>query len=52
MSGLSLDCDCELDLNLKFERDKDLSSLTTLGVGGRAEYYIEPDNIEIFKKIE
>lgn len=51
MSGLSLDCDCELDLNLKFERDKDLSSLTTLGVGGRAEYYIEPDNIEDFKKL-
>lgn len=48
---MSLDCDCELDLNLKFERDKDLSSLTTLGVGGRAEYYIEPDNIEIFKKL-
>ena len=51
MSGLGLDLDCELDLNLKFERDKDLSSLTTLGVGGRAEYYIEPDNIEIFKKL-
>ena len=31
------------------ERDKDLSGLTSLGVGGKAEYYIEPESIDDFK---
>ena len=43
LSGFNLN-----NLN-NLERDKDLSGLTSLGVGGKAEYYIEPESIDDFK---